>query len=120
MQGESDSVYTISTMFYEYNLKNFISDVRCEFGDYDDDDGMAFIDAYIADDIIFWVHADRVNNAKYSVSQTSPMNAVVETTGNGLTCTEEPIDSPDLAHFDSISQIELGHLFADSLSSFMN
>ena len=43
---------------------------------------------------------------------------VIDTNKYGLTCSNEPIDAPDLAHYDSLSQLRLGNLFAEELIKF--
>ena len=119
MQGESDSFSVENGTDYELHLTNFISDVRKEFSRYADDDGIAFVDAYIADNPVFWVYCDLVNESKRKVAESSPMNALVDTIAHGLTCSEEPEYAPDLAHYDSMSELKLGKLFIDELSQFM-
>ncbi len=81
--------------------------------------GIAFVDAYIADNPVFWVYCDIVNEKKKEVADSSPMNVVVDTVAHGLSCAAEPEGSPDLAHYDSESQIKLGHLFAEALDPFI-
>lgn len=119
MQGESDSFSTENATEYRDNLSNFIKDIRNKFSKYGAADGIAFIDAYIADNPAYWVYCDLVNNSKKEVSEMSTMNVVIDTISHGLSCSEEPIDTPDLAHYDSLSEIKLGHLFAEEISKFM-
>jgi hypothetical protein len=120
MQGESDSFSTKHATDYEQSLINFIYDIRKEFSPYADDDGIAFIDAEIADNPVFWVYCDLVNQSKRGVVTTSPLNRLIDTNAEGLICTEEPFDNPDIPHYDSMSEIKLGHLFAESLSEFID
>lgn len=119
MQGESDSFSMENATDYGEHLSNFISDVRKEFSRYAKGNGIAFVDAYIADNPIFWVYCDIVNEKKKEVADSSPMNVVVDTVAHGLSCAAEPEGSPDLAHYDSESQIKLGHLFAEALDPFI-
>lgn len=119
MQGESDSFSVENGTDYEENLSNFISDVRKEFSLYADGDGIAFVDAYIADNPVFWVYCDLVNESKRRVAASSPMNAIVDTIAHGLITTEEPEENPDIPHYDSLSELKLGWLFIDELSRFM-
>ena len=119
MQGESDSFSIKNATNYQTHLANFVKDIRKEFSNYSSPDGIAFVDAYIADNPIYWVHYDLVNQSKDKVAKLSSLNAIVDTIGEGLTCATEPYDSPDLAHYDSLSEIKLGHLFAEELSNFM-
>ena len=120
MQGESDSFSVENATDYAQNLSNFISDIREEFKGYASRDGIAFVDAYIADNPVFWVYCDLVNASKRTVADLSPMNALVDTVSLGLSCSEEPADSPDLAHYDSLSEIKLGNMFAVESANFFD
>ena len=93
--------------------------MRKELKDYASDNGIAFIDAYIADNPVYWVYCDLVNESKQKVADSSDMNVVIVTVSEGLSCSEEPADTPDLAHYDSLSELKLGHLFAEALSPFL-
>lgn len=120
MQGESDSFSSTNATDYEEHLTNFISDIRSTFDEYASNDGLAFVDGYIADNPAYWVYCDLVNNSKKAVSELSPINALVDTISHGLSCSEEPEDVPDMAHYDSLSQIKLGHLFAETVARFLD
>ena len=120
MQGESDAFTVKHSKKYAEHLSNFIHDVRNEFSKYAREDGIAFIDAYIADTPGVWPYYEAVNHGKAEVAGESPMNAVVDTIAAGLECTKEPDGAPDLAHYDSMSEIKLGHLFAEALSEFLD
>ena len=119
MQGESDSFSTQHAKGYEEHLNNLIKDIRNRFKKYAADDGIVFVDAYIADNPVFWVYCDYVNESKDKVAASSDINLLVDTVSAGLTCTEEPEDAPDVAHYDSLSQLKLGHLFIEHLAPFM-
>lgn len=120
MQGESDSFSVDDAEDYEKHLNNFIKDIRKEFEDYASNDGIAFVDAYIADNPAYWVYCDLVNASKKAVADSSSINVVVDTLSHGLSCSAEPYDNPDLAHYDSMSQIKLGHLFAEEVIKFFD
>ena len=120
MQGESDSFSVENGTDYELHLNNLIKDIRKKFDKYASDDGIAFIDAYIAENPIFWVYCDLVNNSKKAVADSSPINTVIDTVSLGLSCTEEPADNPDVAHYDSLSELRLGHLFAEEAAKFFD
>ncbi len=120
MQGESDSFSLRTAIGYKKNLKNFIRDVRDEFESYASDDGIAFVDAYIADTPTLWIHYDRVNKSKQRVADSSPINVVIDTVSEGLTCVAEPEEEPDLAHYDALSQLKLGHLFGKEVVAFID
>lgn len=120
MQGESDSLSIENATDYKVHLNNFIKDIRKEFNSYSSDNGIAFVDAYIADNPIYWVYYDQVNLSKKSVAESSDANVVINTVSHGLSCSEEPWESPDMAHYDSLSEIKLGHLFAEEASKFFD
>ena len=120
MQGESDSFSVETAINYKNHLSNFINDVRNTFKNYTDTDGLAFIDAHIAQNPMLWVYCDLVNQSKTAVSKNSSLNVVIDTNANGLICTEEPEGTPDIPHYDSLSEIKLGHLFAQEIINFFN
>lgn len=120
MQGESDSFSIKHGEKYEIHLRNFIKDIRNEFRKYASRDGIAFVDAYIADNPAFWVYCDLVNASKKAVAESSDMNALVDTVAHGLTCDKEPEGAVDLAHYDSLSCIKLGNLFAKEAIEFFD
>lgn len=119
MQGESDSFSVEHATDYEKRLSNFIKDIRKEFADVAADDGIAFIDATIAQNPAFWVYCDLVNKSKQAVAGASSLNVLIDTNAAGLICTEEPIEQPDIPHYDSMSQIKLGNLFGEALKTFI-
>ena len=116
MQGESDSFSVEHGINYEIHLSNFIKDLRKEFSRYSATDGIAFIDAMIADNPMYWVYCDLVNESKRRVADSSHMNVLIDT--QHLITTEEPVEKPDIPHYDSLSQLELGYMFAEELSKF--
>ena len=117
MQGESDSVSKESAKDYAKNLKKFIKDVRKSFEEYAPGGGIAFVDAYIADNPSLWTYCDVVNEKKREVAELSSINTVVDT--GSLVCSEEPENEPDIPHYDSMSEIKLGHLFAEQIMKFI-
>lgn len=118
MQGESDSCSVETANDYEANLTNLIRDIRKKFSDYAADDGIAFVDAYIAENPTYWVYCYSVNRSKQAVADSSSMNVVINTVSHGLSCSSEPEGNPDIPHYDSLSEIKLGHLFAQELADF--
>ena len=118
MQGESDSFSIKHAKNYKNNLKNFINDIRKNFSNYASNDGIAFIDACIANNPVFWVYYNFVNESKKEVSRLSDLNILIDTNSYGLSCSNEPFETPDIAHYDSLSQIKLGNLFAEELIKF--
>ena len=120
MQGESDAFTKKHSEKYAEQLSNLIGDIRNEFSQYAGEDEIAFVDAYIADTPGVWPYYEAVNRGKDEVAAKSTMNTVIDTIAAGLECTEEPEGAPDLAHYDSMSEIKLGHLFAEALSKFLD
>lgn len=120
MQGESDSFLEESYSTYGTNLTNFIKDVRSRLAPYAAEGGIAFIDALIADLPAYWVFGDIVNEKKKEVAASSHLNVVIDTNAAGLTTANEPAENPDRAHYDSMSEIKLGHLFAEHLLLFLD
>lgn len=107
MQGESDATAIHARRYYK-NTKKFVSNIRDEYGD------IKFIDAGISDSQ-YWKEYKRINDAKQKFSALSDNNYYIDTIASGLTYDLEPYGEADLAHYDSLSQIELGHLFAEYL-----
>ena len=119
MQGESDALDEGTARNYEEHLSNLIRDVRAEFADYASQDGIAFVDAYISDSS-FWMYHAQINQAKQAVADASPMNVVVDTIAHGLSVSAEPEGEPDIAHYDSLSELKLGYLFAEESAKFFD
>ena len=119
MQGESDTLSYADATHYGKRLTAFIDDMRDRFAPYAAEGGIAFVDALIADNPTYWVHWDLVNAAKHDVADASPLNALVDTIGAGLVCGVEPEYKPDPVHYDSMSAIKLGHLFAEEIAKFL-
>ena len=120
MQGESDSFSVENSLAYGEHLGNLIKDLRKDLSLYSPADGFAFADAYIAANPVFWVYYENVNEGKREVARQSPLNVLVDTIAAGLITTEEPEEGPDVPHYDSLSEIKLGHLFAEKLSPFLD
>jgi hypothetical protein len=120
MQGESDSFSVENATDYKDNLTDLIKDVRRKFTKRAGNNGIAFIDAYIADNPVFWVYCDLVNESKRQVAELSWTNVLIDTNAEGLSCSNEPEENPDIPHYDSMSQIKLGHLFAENVSRFFD
>lgn len=119
MQGESDAFDPANATNYEQNLKDFIKDIRKHYARYAAPDGIAFVDAAIADNPMYWVYCDGVNASKQAVAAADPLTVLIDTNAQGLSCSAEPADTPDMAHYDSMSQIKLGNLFGEYLIPFL-
>lgn len=120
MQGESDAFSIDASKSYAEHLNNFIEDVRNKFSQYAAKDGIAFVDAYIAANPAYWVYYETVNQGKQEIAERSHLNVVVDTITAGLDCSREPEENPDMAHYDSLSEIKLGHLFAEQIALFLD
>lgn len=114
MQGESDAA---GSKYAEYEKleKNFVSDLRKDLKYYAaPDKNIAFIDAGISDSYI-WTNYLSVNAAKKKLADADADHYYIDTIAEGLKYDNEPYGSPDIAHYDSASEIKLGNLFADVL-----
>ena len=119
MQGEADSINVENATSYGEHLSNFINDVRKKFKRYSSDDEITFIDAFISANSECWKYHELVNDCKKAVADSSPLNVVIDTNKEGLTCKNEPEEEPDIAHYDSTSEIKLGHLFAEEVAKLL-
>ena len=108
MQGESDANPTLSKRYYT-NIKNFVKFLRRDLSSYQKT--IDFIDAGISDSP-YWTQHERVNNAKLKFSNEDEHNYYFDTIDAGLHYNQEPVEGPDMAHYDSESEILLGKLFA--------
>ena len=120
MQGESDSFSVENSKRYGEHLNNLITDIREKFLEYSSEDGIAFVDAYIAPNPTYWVYYENVNKGKDAVAALSATNVLVDTISAGLDCSQEPEGAPDIPHYDSLSEIKLGHLFAEEIAAFLD
>ena len=115
MQGESDAIGHLASKYYD-NQKRFVSFLREDLDRYADDGKIYFIDAGIQAGDIFPKY-EVVNESKARLANESELNLYFSTIDEGLTTGYEPEESPDLAHYDSMSELKLGHLFAEYIIS---
>ena len=115
MQGESDAIGKTADEYYD-NQKRFVSFLREDLNKYADDGKIYFIDAGIQEGTIF-PRYEVVNGAKARFASESELNLYFSTIEEGLTTSHEPKDDPDLAHYDSMSELKLGYLFAEHIIS---
>ncbi len=116
MQGESDAERPDyeDYKFLEGGLKR---DLRDAFAEYKPDGAeIGFIDAGISD-CTAWTEYKKVNAAKLALSLEDEYHDYIDTIAAGLPYLEEPIDEPDIYHYDCLGSIRLGHLFAEILLS---
>lgn len=112
MQGESDAILPYVANRYYQAQSNFVSYLREDFAEYAEQGGICFIDAGISNSI-YWPLHTTVNKAKEKMASDSDLNYYFSTIDAGLTYDLEPYDNPDLAHYDSLSTLKLGHLFGE-------
>ncbi len=110
MQGESDAVNIRTADRYEDNTLKLIKYFRHDLNKYYKDH-LNFVDSLIAK-VIFWTNYEKINAVKYNIS-LKDHNYLIN--GLDLDTTKEPIDNPDIAHYDSIDMIELGNRFGNCL-----
>ena len=79
---------------------------------------LPFIDAGISG-YEEWVYFSQVNKAKKEFAEESEYNFYFNTIQAGLHTDQEPYGNPDGAHYDSDSEVQLGHLFADIFEQFL-
>lgn len=109
MQGESDSNEYKSERYYD-NTVNFVKYMREDFDKYSTDGEIYFIDAGISDSYA-WECYEKINESKKQFSQLSELNIYFSTIELGFTVNTEPQGEPDVAHYDSLSELELGREF---------
>lgn len=112
MQGESDTTEFKADRYFE-NQNSFVSYLREDLAPYAESGGIYFIDAGISNSPYCEPGYPTVNDAKRRFAELSPLNLYFSTIDAGLTIEHEPDGDPDWGHYDSLSEIKLGHLFAD-------
>lgn len=118
MQGEGDS-YDGYYQYYYTNIKQFVTNVRSDLKDLSGNKDVPFIDAGISD-ASPWVYYSEVNNAKKQFADESENNIYIDTIAAGLHTNLEPSFEPDLCHYDTESQIQLGQLFAEAFEQYLD
>ena len=61
------------------------------------------------------VKSSESQKASLSSDCSLQLDYMIDTIGAGLTYDQEPTNSPDLAHYDALSELKLGELFADAI-----
>ena len=121
MQGEGDAYPGhCENNLYGQNLSKFVSQVREDLKEFLKDDTLPFIDATINNAPGVWPNPNEVNESKRWFEQQSENNYLIDTQEEGLHTDQEPYSSPDRAHYDSESQVKLGHLFAKAFKPFLS
>ena len=114
MQGESDTTEYKAGKYYS-NTVALVDNLRTDLAPYAPAGGIYFIDAGISSSPYCEPSYPEVNAAKQRYADTSPLNLYFSTIDQGLTTLHEPIENPDLGHYDALSELQLGRLFADYL-----
>ena len=114
MQGESDTTDYKAGKYYD-NTVAFASALRTDFASYAPAEGIYFIDAGISSSPYCEPAYPQINQAKKRFSEQSPLNLYFSTIDEGLTTLYEPQSNPDLGHYDALSELKLGRLFAREL-----
>ena len=117
MQGEGDA-YNGYYQVYLDNLREFVANVRTDLKELSGNKDMAFIDAGISS-APKWQYYRQVNEAKEAFAAESENNIYIDTIAAGLHTDKESRIDPELVHYDSDSQVELGHLFAEAFEPFL-
>jgi hypothetical protein len=112
MQGEDDSLSLSTANEYRMLENNFINDLCNELKLYNENN-ISFISAGISNNPS-WQYYKIVNDAKFQNSK-GKNRYYIDTIKEGLTYNLEPELKPDLAHYDSLSMIKLGYLFAKTI-----
>ncbi len=114
MQGESDTSEYKAGKYYE-NTVAFVSYLREDFSEYAPERGIYFIDAGISSSPYCLPSYPEINEAKKRFSRESEINLYFSTIDAGLTTLYEPVESPDLGHYDALSELELGRMFGEQI-----
>ena len=117
MQGEGDSYDGYYQEYYE-NTKQFVSNLRSEFKELAGNKDFPFVDAGINNSSM-WQYYKEVNEAKEKFANESDINVYIDTIAAGLHTDKESNYGDQDAHYDSDSQVELGHLFAEAFEQFL-
>lgn len=118
MQGEGDSYDQYYQVYYD-NLKGFVTNLREDFKELAGNKDFPFIDAGISNAKV-WQYYRKVNEAKKQFADESDNNFYIDTIAAGMHTDQEPFDTPDECHYDTESEVQLGHLFAEQFEPFLN
>lgn len=106
MQGESDASEADKTESYIDTFNRLVARLKAEFPDVVAPN-LNVIDAGISQ---IWKFHEEVNEQKRS----NPGTIYLDTISAGLTTDREPEGAPDIYHYDSLSMLKLGSMFADA------
>lgn len=111
-QGESDAIHLNQAHRYYANQEGLVNYVRYVFEADASVNGIAFFDAGIVGNL--WPVYSYVNIQKYQYSVTSPLNFYIETTDYPEINTLK--ENADMAHYDCLAMIKLGHLYGAEIA----
>ena len=114
-QGESDAMLIPTSSRYYENLEGLVKYVRTTFSDYASVNGIAFIDATIRESI--WTAYRYINIQKFAYAATSPINFCIDVWDYDEINTL--YENNDLAHYDSMGTLKLGHLYGAELAKLL-
>ena len=117
MQGEGDSYDQYYQVYYN-NLKEFVTNLRTDLKEQSGNKDFPFIDAGISNAKV-WQYYRKVNEAKKQFADESNNNFYIDTIAAGMHTDQEPFDTPDECHYDTESEVQLGHLFAEQFEPFL-
>ena len=117
MQGEGDSYDQYYQVYYD-NLKEFVTNLRTDLKEQSGNKDFPFIDAGISNAKV-WQYYRKVNEAKKQFADESDNNFYIDTIAAGMHTDQEPFDTPDECHYDTESEVQLGHLFAEQFEPFL-
>ncbi len=117
MQGEGDSYPGYYDKYYE-NLQTFVGNLRSDLKELSGNKDFPFIDAGI-NNSPQWEFYRQVNEAKKQFANDSDNNFYIDTIEAGMHTNKEPFNNVDTAHYDTESQVLLGHLFAEAFEPFL-
>lgn len=110
MQGESDACEEHTAFGYIKRFDDLIKDFELEFSPY--------LKNYILADggiSAFWKYHKEINEMKREYATRADGRIYVDTIEAGLETEREPLEKPDLPHYDSGSVIALGRLFEQAI-----
>ena len=110
MQGENDAGTLEGINNYRVYFDNFINDFKNEFSQYLNN--CVFVDAGISE---VWNFHKEMNTFKKEYAEKHNNFIYLDTIGNGLTTRYEPVEEPDIEHYDCGSVIKLGKLFMEKI-----
>ncbi len=118
MQGEGDAWDGYCDEYYN-NTKTFVTNLRSDLKELCGDKDFPFIDALINNNAKEWPKYKVVNEAKRQFAEESDNNYLVDTIEAGMHTNIEPFGNPDYCHYDTESEVLLGHLFAEQFEQFL-